>query len=68
VAKAPAWNVPDGEARRLGERSGLETPVRGPNPLIKDEKSEKLPTRESPSSKRCPLAVAHFLGVRGGGA
>ncbi len=27
MAKAASWSVPDAEARRLGERTGLDTPV-----------------------------------------
>ncbi len=27
MAKAPTWNGSDGEGRKLGERSGLDTPV-----------------------------------------
>ena len=27
MAKAEHWTVPDAEARRLGERKGLDTPV-----------------------------------------
>ena len=27
MAKAASWLAPDAEARKLGERSGLETPV-----------------------------------------
>jgi hypothetical protein len=27
VAKAAPWNVTDAEARKLGERTGLDTPV-----------------------------------------
>ena len=27
MAKAPTWNGSDGEERKLGERSGLDTPV-----------------------------------------
>ena len=27
MAKASAWNGSDGEGRKLGERSGLDTPV-----------------------------------------
>jgi hypothetical protein len=27
VAKADLWTVPDAEARRLGEQTGLDTPV-----------------------------------------
>ena len=27
MAKAAPWAVPDAEARRLGERTGLDTPV-----------------------------------------
>ena len=27
MAKADLWTVPDAEARRLGERKGLDTPV-----------------------------------------
>ncbi len=27
VAKAPDWNTPDGEGRKVGERTGLDTPV-----------------------------------------
>jgi hypothetical protein len=27
VAKAASWAVPDAQTRKLGERTGLETPV-----------------------------------------
>ena len=27
MAKAPDWNTPDGEGRKPGERTGLDTPV-----------------------------------------
>ncbi len=27
MAKAPAWNASDGEGRKLGEQTGLDTPV-----------------------------------------
>jgi hypothetical protein len=27
VAKAASWTVPDAQTRKLGERTGLETPV-----------------------------------------
>jgi hypothetical protein len=27
VAKAASWNATDAEARKLGERTGLDTPV-----------------------------------------
>ena len=27
MAKAASWTVPDAEKRKLGERTGLETPV-----------------------------------------
>ena len=27
MAKAASWDVPDAEARKLGEQTGLETPV-----------------------------------------
>jgi hypothetical protein len=27
VAKAASWTVPDAQMRKLGERTGLETPV-----------------------------------------
>jgi hypothetical protein len=27
VAKAASWSVPDAQTRKLGERTGLETPV-----------------------------------------
>lgn len=27
MAKAAAWNITDAEARKLGERTGLDTPV-----------------------------------------
>jgi hypothetical protein len=27
VAKAPGWNAPDGEGRKPGERTGLDTRV-----------------------------------------
>ena len=27
MAKAAGWNAPDGEGRKLGERSGLDTRV-----------------------------------------
>ena len=27
MAKAASWSVPDAEARKLGEQTGLDTPV-----------------------------------------
>ena len=57
MAKASYWNGSDGEGRRLGERSGLDTDF---------YKSAKYPG--SPSSKRCPFGVTDLSGVCSAGA
>ena len=45
MAKAPSDNGPDGEGRRLGERTGLDTPV---VPAVKDA-GQALDGRWGPS-------------------
>ena len=63
MAKAPAWNGSDGEGRKLGERSGLDTPVHEIGYLLikHEEKSQVIQKLGFPNSCGKVLAVNDAL-------